>query len=1028
MYNNRYDERTFRKFNDAMPHYAKRMFRKIADAENVLALETKDHLRTPPAKDIMKPISTGSKWGGEYMTMWLTFSYTVPEEYAGRQIYVMHDTSAVEIFGFTNGHPTGIINSKNDFIGGGHSAYLVTNSAKAGETYEVSLECYAGHTCYGCDAYSSYDADDTKPNSDFIKDYNGLTVCVLEEAIRDAIFDVCTVVQLARLKEGNFASIKARECVFDAFPYLIQDVKRASYDELIAACKKLSEAVAPALEKSSGELSRGYYGAIGHSHMDTAWLWPMSETVRKCARTYAKALSCMEIYPDYKFVQSSALHLSWMKDYYPELFERIKARVAEGRYEPNGGVWVECDCNVTGGEAMIRQFLYGQRYTEREVGYRSDTFWLPDTFGYSAAIPQIMQGTGVKYFCTTKIGWNDCNEFPEQTFVWRGLDGSEVLTHFNTICDIPDPSHLEWELDNIPDKRISGDRLMTYGFGDGGGGPTFGMMEFFKRTKDLPGLPVIESSTVGAFMDRLNKKRDRYPVYDGELYLEFHRGTLTTNHMVKQLNRQAEIALHNMELANVLAGGAVNERHEELYKILLKNQFHDILPGTCIDKVYEIEVPEMQRMIADTKAVTEGYIGEMTDADAGKLSLVNPLSFDNKGVFTLDGTVGVDGCDAQTYTDADGNAHTDVAASIDAMASTVVTLTGETKTKSAFRFDGKTLETPFYTTEIDENGYISSLIDKENGREVANKAGQPLGTLWFGEDFPTCYDNWEIEDDIFLKLDPVKADSKPTVVSDGAVEFRFRTTYALGDDSRAYVDTVFYAGSKLIQYEMKLDWQARHRLLKAGFDVNIRSAFVKNEVQFGHIDRPTTRNTTLEKAKFEVCNHKWSDISETNYGVALFNDCKYGMSCERGDMRLTLHKGAVRPAANADFGTHYMKYAILPHTGAFSAETVVQPAYAFNYKPIVASGVASVPSLFSLDKPNIIAEAVKNAEDNENAYVIRLYECERSTTRCTLALNGAKKAYVTNMLEEIEEELPITDGKVTLNFRPFEIKTVMVER
>ena len=1027
MYNSRYDERTLKKFNDAMPLYAKRMFTRLGLAENVLALETKEHFRTPPTPDMMKPIELGSKWGGEYMSMWLNFKITAPAELEGRAIYVIQECDAVEILGFTNGRSTGIINQKNDFIGGGHSAYLITNCAKAGETYDVALECYAGHMCFGVSPYDSYEKDVNVPD-DFTKTYNGIYVCVLEEAIRDCVFDVCTVSQLANQAEGNFVSIKARECLLDAFPYLIQDVKCASTEELIAACKKMSETVAPALEKSSGELSRGYIGAIGHSHMDTAWLWPVSETIRKCARTYSKALSVMENYPDYKFVQSSALHLAWMKEYYPDIFERIKARVKEGRYEPNGAVWVECDCNVTGGEAMVRQFMYGQRFTEKEVGFHSNTFWLPDTFGYSAAIPQIMKGTGVDYFCTTKIGWNDCNEFPNQTFVWRGLDGSEVLTHFNTICDIPDPSHLKWEIEVMPNKRISGDRLMTYGFGDGGGGPTFGMMEFFKRTKDLPGLPVLESSTVGAFMDRLNERRDRYDVHDGELYLEFHRGTLTTNHLVKQLNRQAEIALHNMEVVNVLSGEAENERHEELYKTLLKNQFHDILPGTCINKVYEQEIPEMQQVIADTKAIAGEYIGKMTEAADGKISLFNPLSFSNDGVFTLDGAVGIDGCEAQTYVDADGNAHTDFASSIEPMSASTYTLTGDAKTASAFSFDGKTLVTPFYKAEINENGYISSLVDLSNNREIAKKAGEPLGTLWLGEDFPTTFDNWEIEDDIFRKLAPVAADEKPVVVSDGAVEFRFRTTYKIGKESRAYVDTVFYAANRMIGYEMKLDWKEKHQLLKAGFNVNVRSAFVKNEILFGHIDRPTTRNNTLEKAKFEVCNHKWSDLSETSYGVALLNDCKYGMSCEGSDMRLTLHKGGVRPDTTGDEGVHYMNYAILPHQGAFTAENVVLPAYRFNYKPIIASGETKLPALFSIDAKNIIAEAVKNAEDIKNAYVIRLYECERSTTECKLELCGAKKAYVSNMLEEISEELPIVDGAVTLSFRPFEIKTVIVEK
>lgn len=1027
MYNNKYDERTFKKFMTAMEHYAKRMFRKVYDAENVLAYETMEHLRTPPAYDICSPIENGAEWGKEYSTMWLRFKIKVTPELEGRQIFVMHETGAVEILGFTNGKPTGIINSKNDFIGGGHSAYLVTANAKLGEEYDVGLECYYGHSMYGTEPYDNYDVDDTVPLVS-AKHYNGVSVCILEETIRDCIFDVMCVCNLALLEEGNFVSIKGRDCLLAAFPYLIQDVKRADYDELIAACKKMSEIVAPALEKSVGDYSRGYVGAIGHSHMDTAWLWPMSETIRKCARTYAKVLSVMELYPDYKFLQSSALHLSWMKDYYPDLFERIKERVKEGRYEPNGAVWVECDCNITGSEAMVRQFMYGQRFTEKELGYRSDTFWLPDTFGYSASIPQIMKGNGVKYFCTTKIGWNDCNDFPEQTFRWRGIDGTEVLTHFNTINDIPDPLHLQNQTRNLQNKHSSGHRLMTYGFGDGGGGPTFGMMEYFKRTKDLPGVPVLESTTVSRFMDKLDERRDKYPVYDGELYLEMHRGTLTSLHPVKKYNRMAEIALHNMEMANVLAGEKTTERHDEMYKVLLKNQFHDILPGTCINKVYELEYPEMDKLIADASSVTDGYLAKMSEQAGDTVSLFNPLSFDNTSVFTLGGAVGADGVPSQSYIDHDGNARTDISATIPANGAVSVKLTVEKSCGSAFSFDGETLETPYYLAKINKNGYIFSLIDKENNRQIANIKGEPLGTLWVGEDVPSCFDNWDIEDDIFRKLKPTQADLAPTVVSDGTVEIRFRTEYKIGRESRAYVDMIFYAQSKLIEFEMKINWKEKHRLLKAGFDVNVHSSTVKNEIQFGHIDRPTTRSTTVEKAKFEVCNHKWSDLSETNYGVALLNDCKYGMSCEGSNMMLTLHKGGVRPDTTGDEGVHYMKYAILPHKQAFSAETVVKPAYQFNYKPVVISGRLNVPKLFEISEGNIICETVKNAEDIENAYVLRLYECERSTTECKLTLSGAKRVFISDMLEENLKELELDDGVAALSFRPFEIKTVIVER
>ncbi len=309
-----------------------------------------------------------------------------------------------------------------------------------------------------------------------------------------------------------------------------------------------------------------------------------------------------------------------------------------------------------------------------------------------------------------------------------------------------------------------------------------------------------------------------------------------------------------------------------------------------------------------------------------------------------------------------------------------------------------------------------------------NVKGAPLGTLWFGEDMPTAYDNWEVEDDIFLKLKPVTTLQSREVISDGAVEYRIRSTYSFGRKSSAVVDTVFYADNARIDYEMKLDWKDRHSLMKAGFDVNIRSGFAKNEIQFGHVDRATTKNNSLEAAKFEVCNHKWTDISETRYGVAVLNDCKYGISMDGSDLRLTLHRGGCRPDFVTDFGVHTLTYSLLPHVGAFDADTVVKPSYMLNRKPIIVDGVLGAPKLFDVTAPSVICEAVKNAEDIENAYVLRLYEAERSAVNCTLNVYDAKRVFVTNMLEEKKEELKIVDGAVFLQFRPFEIKTILIER
>ena len=1027
MQNEAYIQRTYKKIETTLEYYAKHIFRTAAAAEGVLAMETGEHLRKPPRAEEMHPIASGTKWGEEYGNLWLRTSFTVPETLAGQQLCVIPDVHAVEILCFKNGIPAGIINSKNDFLGGNHSAMFLEAEAVPGTTVDIALECYAGHDCPGTQPYEFYDWNGPKPE-DYVHSYEGIRIVVLDKVIRDFCFDTATALQLARLPGENFASMKAHQCLMAAFPYLIQDTKEATVEELRSSAAKVSQMLAPALEKGTGDRSRGRVYVVGHSHMDTAWLWPVEETIRKCARTYSQALTLMDLYPEYTFIQSSVLHLDWMREYYPDIYESIKTKVAEGRYEPNGGVWVECDCNITGGESMIRQFLYGQRYTMEHLNYKSDSFWLPDTFGYSAAIPQIMQGCGVKYFYTTKMDWGDLNKFPAHSFRWRGLDGTEVLSHLNRTHFIPDVNFLTNMTKELVDKRSSDMRLAAYGYGDGGGGPTYGMLEFLKRTRGLDGVPVIQPTTISEFMQEMEKSKEALPVYDGELYLELHRGTLTQMHEVKKNNRDAEIAMHNLELFNVLSGKPMNENRDELYKLILKNQFHDIIPGTCIQRVYDLAIPEMQRTIASIRQETGTYLDAMTKSDDHVLSLYNPLSFDRSDVITLEGAHSFEGVDTQIYTDWNGAEKTAMAVHIPAMEAVTLKKAATAVAKSAFTMEGNMLTTPYYRAEFDENGYIASLFDLQADREIHREGGAPLGAFWIGEDMPMSWDNWDIDDDIFSKLNVVTGPVSREIISDGAVEYRIRSHYALGKRSSITVDTVFYAASRRIDFEVKMDWQERHALLKAGFDVNIRSAFVKNEIQFGHLDRPTTRNSSLEAAKFEVCNHKWSDLSETRYGVAILNNGKYGISVEGSDMRLTLHKGGQKPDPFTDNGVHTTTYSLLPHMGAFDAETVIRPAYELNYQPLAVAGKLDAPKLFALSHPGIICETVKNAEDVGNAYVLRLYEAERNTANCILTLNDAKHVWVTNMLEEKQQELSVVDGKVKLTFRPFEIKTILVER
>ena len=1028
-----YTSRTIGKLKNLVEHYGRLIFVPVGTLDGAVCAETKEHLRSPDEVGAWEPLEAGRRWGGEWGNLWIKGSVRAPASAAGKKLYALPKTGASEILCFRDGSPCGLINSKNDFVGGNHAACLVTANAADGETHEMAFECYAGHFCAGSSPFDNYGRD-SAPDSDFARTFDSITVAYMDEEMKDFVFDLRTVIQLSQLPDDIALRGIARDALDAVYGELALYPLHYTDAELREAAYKCRALLAPALEKAAPEESRGFVALTGHSHMDTAWLWPVAETVRKCARTYSEALDLMDVYPEYRFIQSSALHADWMRRYYPDIFERMKKRVAEGRYEPNGAVWVECDCNITSGELMARQFIYGQRFTREHFGYTSDAFWLPDTFGYNSAIPQIMKLAGVKYFLTTKIGWNDLNRFPCESFLWRGMDGTEVLTHFFVTHCYPDPETIHNAVAALQNKRDDDSRLAAFGYGDGGGGPTYGMIESARRTMGLPGLPETEYMSVSDYMKRLEKKSDRLPVYDGELYLELHRGTLTQMHDIKRNNRKAEFALRDMEFMNVYAGAPENERTDELYKTLLMNQFHDILPGTSLTCVNDLARKEVTGVINDAAAIARGYGESMTDGDENYITLYNTLGHDRSDAVVIEGEIAdVEGGACQTYTDPAGRTVTAITGlHIPAFGARTVALkeTGVVY-ESPFAEGGDTLETPYYSVRFAPDGTIESLYDKSARREVRDGGDTlPLGTFLFGEDVPRSWDNWDIDSDIDLKLRPSARLLSRETVSDGAVEHRIRCVYALGRKTTVTVDQVFYATSRRIDFHAVADWHEKHSLLKVAFDVDVKASFAKNEIQFGSIDRPTTRNNSLEAARFEVCNHKWTDMSETRYGVALLNDCKYGISVEGSRMVLTLHRSGCRPDVTGDEGVHEMTWSLLPHTGAWSAENVVRPAYELNVPCVAVRGAlkgAHVP-LLSLDAPNVIVEAVKCAYDVEGAYVVRLYECERTRTNCTVTFGRpVSTVSETNLLEEELSALKVNDNSVSLEFAPFEIKTLLVK-
>ena len=1026
MYNEKMKRRVFSKLENSLKIYERLIFTEVGQLQDVKALYTHEHFRSVPDTET-EPITKGTVWGDEWGTLWVKGSFEVTDETAETPVYALSECGGAEQLFFINGVPKGIFNSKNrEFIGGVHSSQYI-GSFKKGERIELAFECYAGHYDPDTAPYDNYFEPDSRQT--FSHCYNGVKICVRNDELFTLIFDLKELIGITKTFDKNsFLAAKAENALLeinDVLPLSPLDVDARAFQDGVKKALSISR------EFFNGHNNRlfGKVGVIGHSHMDTAWLWPVKETVRKCARTYANALHLMEQYPDYKFIQSSALHSEWMKEYYPDIFSEMKKRVAQGRYEPNGGVYVECDCNITSGELMARQFLKGQQFTRENFGYTADSFWLPDTFGYNGNIPQIMRQSEVKYFYTTKISWNDNNRFPFESFIWKGIDKSEVLTHFNRTHCWPNVFDTVNGIRDIQNKDSSDMRLIAYGYGDGGGGPTPAMIEAAQRVSSMDGMPEVESMTISDFMKELETEWDKLPVYDDELYLELHRGTLTSLHEVKRKNRKAEYALRDMEYFNVLSGKERNAQSDKWLKTLLKNQFHDILPGTCIAPVYELYHKEMDELIDNYKQTAKQYAQELTDGSGG-VTLFNTLSFGRSDAADIEAEGYAKNYPSQRYTDIDGKERLAVGGlNVPAFSCAYVeTADAPILCESPFEYDGKVLSTPFAVITFDENGYISSLIDKKSGRQLRKKDGEPLGVFLFGEDVPESYDNWDLDWDVFENLRPVCGFIKREKVSDGAVEIRLRSEFNIKGNNIVQ-DIVCYADSPRIDFETQIDWKTPHRFLKAGFDLDISARTARSEIQFGAIERPVTSNNSLEVSKFEVCNRNYTDISEPRFGAAVLNDCKYGISVRNCNLCLSLHKGGTHPDGSGDRGVHRMTYSLLVHNSGYCAEEVVHPAYELNIPMFAVKGRADIAQLASVSAPNIIAEAVKPAEDGSNAFVLRLYECEGSKTvtdvRFSESVSGVS---LTNLLEDEKEKLASQTDSVSLEFGPFEIKTLKVYR
>jgi alpha-mannosidase len=796
---------------------------------------------------------------------------------------------------------------------------------------------------------------------------------------------------------------------------------------------------------------------VGHTHIDLAWKWTLDMTKEKCIRSFATVCNLMQRYPDYLFTSSQPQEFAFLKETMPELFSSVQSLARTGRWEMEGGAWVECDCNLTSGESLVRQCLYGKRFIQDQFGQQCRIFWMPDTFGFTANLPQIIKKSGLSYFMTTKLNWNETNMMPHDTFFWKGLDGTRVLSHMVTTTDLSawkqrrqfnttynglcNPSQVLGTWERYQDKTINNDVLSLFGYGDGGGGPTAEMLEREQRMQTgVPGLPRVRMCTARTYFEELAHRLEgeTVPEWTGELYLEYHRGTYTTVARIKQENRRSEVEMMQTELlscmATILTGHPYpKERLEQVWTLIMRNQFHDILPGSAIAEVYahcwkEYAVIHQQNQAMQQEAFQA--IGETFPWGTDTLLVYNGTGFVRSGLVKCQlakGEVVADDAGpipCQTYQGA-----------LYFWAEHVPSkgfrryhiVSGHPEGMTTLMGDSVVLENPQLRAVITHRGEISELWDKEEKRSVLAGEGN---VLTLSADRPREYDAWNIgkQTDVVYPVDSASSCTLETGPLFSVVKVSCRFGTSVIDQ-----EIVLAHQGKRLDFHTTVTWNERHLMLCASFLLAVHADFATFDVAFGNVRRSTTKNTSWDEARTEVPAHKWADVSEEGYGVALLNDSKYGYCVEGNTLRLSLLRSATFPDPNADQGVHQFCYSLYPHQGTAHTSHLLEEGYFLQLPLGVVRGrgdVTTVPDSYSLlqgSERNVVIKTIKQAEDGSGT-IVRLIEEGGKECQEVLTFSPEwSKAWSCSLDEKKESFLDVHSGVVTIPMKPFEIRTILFE-